>query len=945
MPCSRLRLGSCIRQLRTFICKWLARRQIRSSGAGQLPGKSNYFIGNDPAKWHHNIPQFAQVRYRAVYPGVDLVYYGNQGQLEYDFEVAPGADPHQVALRFSGTDKISLDSGGNLVLAVAGGNIKFQSPHVYQTIGGEQKTVAGHFVLRGGNEVGFALGAYDRSRVLTIDPVLTYSTFLGGNNGETFPSIAVDSGSNAYIAGTTTSNDFPPQPGVIGAASGPSDVFIAKLTTNGTSLEYATYLGGSATDSSAGIAVDAGFNVTVAGTTNSSDFPTANAYQSTPNSASNHVFVTKLDNAGNIVYSTYLSGSGTDTATGVALDIRGKAYVTGTTTSTDFPVTTNAFQTTSRATNQFFMAKLDTATSGDNSRVYSTYFGGGNPSGGSTLGGGIAVDSNSNVYITGGTSFAYTGSNASTDFPIVNAFQSTLNGSSDAFAAKFDLTKTGSGQLVYSTYIGGSGAEIGNGIAVDSGGNAYITGSTTSTDVTLPATIPFQNANAGGTDAFLAKLGAFTPSTTSTTGTVTLNYFSYLGGSGTDIGLAVAADSTQGALITGSTNSGDLHNQNPIFSTLSGGTDAFVARFDTATSSATAPGHYATYLGGAGNDRGTGIVSDSKGATFVAGETASANFPVSGAFQGTLKGPSDAFVTKLGSSVNLAMTAAVSASPVGIGNQVTFTYTITNNGDLTTGITFTDVLPSNGVSFISATASPGSCGTPSGSPSTLTCSVPTLASSAVATITVKLTPTNSGSLGNSGTVTVTGSNFSTSANASVTINDFGLAVSPASATVAAGVPATFTATATPTGTIPNSISLSCSAGLPTGATCTFTNNPIPNLSSGPQSRQLVINTTARVTTTTELRKHPGSFYALFLPVSGLAFLGIGLGGTITRKRKFFAGLLLGGLFMFVLLQSSCGSSGTGTTTTTGTPAGTYNVTITATSGSATRTTTVQLVVQ
>ena len=471
---------------------------------------------------------------------------------------------------------------------------------------------------------------------------------------------------------------------------------MAKFDSAGATLVFATYLGGDGLDVNGGIAVDSGFTPVVVGTTNSTNFPTKNAFKSAPVSAGNHVYVAKIDSTGqNLLYSTYLAGTGSEVATGVALDLRSKIYVTGTTTSTNFPTTTDAFQHDSRAANQFFISRVDPATSGTASLAYSTYFGGGTPADGVAVGGGIAVDKSSNVYITGGTNFQHTGTNASTDFPILNAFQACLDApdnpspcptdrtATDAFVAKLNPALAPGSQLIYSTYVGGTGADAGNGIAVDSGGMGYITGSTNSGDFVIPtSTTPFQKClndktnpatcTTGGpnTDAFLAKLSNFTTGTTSVPD-VTLVYFSYLGGSGNDVGLAVAVDTVQGARITGSTTSGDFHTLAAIQGSYGGATDAFATRIDTTATSATAIGHYSTYLGGSGFDTGTGIAVDSNGATYISGQTASTNFPTAAPYQGTLNGSSDAFVAKLGGVISLALSATATPNPVGVGNPVT----------------------------------------------------------------------------------------------------------------------------------------------------------------------------------------------------------------------------------------------------------------------------------
>jgi beta-propeller repeat-containing protein/uncharacterized protein DUF11 len=949
------------------------------SGSDQLPGRSNYFIGNDPAKWQTDVPQFARVRYRGVYPGIDLVYYGKQGALEYDFEVAPGSDSGQVVLRFQGADRLSVDGAGDLLLAVGDGHLTLKAPRVYQRFEGQERAVDGRFVLRGRDRVGFALGAYDQRRALIIDPVLTYSTYLGGSGDEACtvilgvvtgvsgcPAVAVDTSLNAYIAGSTMSTNFPAAGAPFQAGlEGTANVFVAKFNNTANTLLFSTYLGGNTVDTTAGLAVDAASNVIVAGNTTSSNFPTNGtnaAFQSSRVSANNHAFLSKLDSAGHtLLYSTYLSGSGVDTATGVALDPGGNAYVTGTTTSTEvetgFPSTLGAFQISSKAANQFFLTKVSPSLSGVASVPYSTYFGGSTPSTGETMGGGVAVDTNSNVYITGGTNF--------TDMPVLNAFQATLAGGLDVFVASLNPAAVTGTQLLYSTYLGGTGDDIGFGVAVDSALNAYVTGSTTSTDFPAAGTGVFQPSPGGGRDAFLAKLGALGTNGINV-GTVPLNYFTYLGGSADDVGLGIVVDNSgqavggsQGARITGWTQSANFPNvNNPVQAGFGGIFDAFVARIDTTATTSNAPGHYATFLGGNNADFGTGIAVDVQGASYVAGETKSANLlieapPQNPSFQPNLNGGSDAFLSKLGPVLDLQVSAIASPTTVGVGNEVTFTYTIQNAGDFTSGISFIDTLPTSGATFVSATTSTSSnaCGQPSGG--TVLCNIGALNSGGTgetggtATVTVILTPianttplTNTIELSDTGSVSIAGSTFTRGASADVFVNDFSLDMAPSTATVPAGVPAQYTATLVPTGIFNGTISVSCGAGLPTAATCTSTTPSFQNL-NGSVSTDLIINTVARVTTTTQSTPRRILYYAMGLPIFGFAMLGT---GRLSRKRRVLMSLVLFGFFTLVGLQTGCGSSATATNTT-GTPAGTYVVTVNAVSGTATRTQTVTLVVQ
>ena len=962
-------------------------RNFAVTGENLLLGKSNYFIGNDPSKWQRDVPQYAGVRFRGVYPGIDLVYHGNQGRLEYDFEIAPGAEPSRVAMRFDGATNTRISDTGDLVLSLPGGDVVMHAPRAYQRSGAKEELVASGFALNDGT-VSFVVGNYDRSRTLVIDPILSYSTYLGGSGNEACtlilgvtdpisgcPAVAVDPASNAYIAGSTESTNFPIPVGSSpfqGTLNGTANIFIAKFNSTATTEEFATYIGGSGVDTTSGIAVDQAFNVIVSGNSSSPNFPTSTtAFQTVPlNTTFKHTVVSKVDPTGHtLLYSTYLSGNGTDNSTGVALDPSGNIYVTGTTASTEvttgFPSTIGAFQSAPAASStiQFFMTKIAPNLSGASSVPYSTYFGGGNSlrtSGAAAVGGGIAVDLDSNVYITGGTSFLHIG--AANDFPILNAYQGCLDtapstttcpnnvSNYDIFVAKINPAAITGTQLIYSTYVGGTEDDIGFGIAVDSSLNAYVTGSTASgTGDGFPTsgTDVFQSIYGGGSsDAFLVKL-ANPVNTGNLQGVVTLAYSSYLGGSGQDVGLGIAVDTIQGARITGWTASNDFPTPNdPIQSTPGGANDAFGARIDTSTNLGLgAPGNYGTYLGGSNQDYGTSIAVDPLGASYVAGETQSKNFPTTaGVFQPNISGASDVFLSKLSPVINLGVQVTPSPFTVGVGNQATFTFTVTNSGDSTSGITFTDFLPSTGATFVSATSSPGTCGAASGGQ--VLCNIGTMNSQATATVTVILVPTagtspatGSVALTNSGSAAAQGF-ISPTAVGTVTVNDFTLTVAPSNATVPAGVPANLTATLTPTGAIPDSVSISCS-GLPTGATCTETTNPIPNLNQGPASTALVISTTMRVTTVTQLLRK-GEFYAALLPLSGLTLLGVGIGGS-SRKRRLLAGVLLAGFFSLMFLQAGCGSKST--STTTGTPAGTYIVTVTATSGQATRTVPVTLVVQ
>jgi len=578
-----------------------ANPQPEVRGVEELPGKSNYFIGNDPSKWRTNVPNYAKVEYRDVYPGINLVHYGNGGQLEYDFVVSPGADPSAIRFAIEGADKMELDAQGDLVLHAGGSEARLSKPVVYQEVDGVRQEISGAYILTPhsslrtphSQEVAFALAAYDPTRTLVVDPVLVYSTYLGGSAGDAGYAIAVDASGNAYVTGETHSTNFPTASPLQAATGGGDDAFVAKLNPAGSALVYSTYLGGGLDEYGSGIAVDASGNAYVTGRTYSTNFPTASPLQATYGGGGD-AFVAKLNPLGSaLVYSTYLGGSGNDSGSGIAVDSSGNAYVTGDTSSTNFP-TASPLQATLEGTQDAFVAKLNAAGS---ALVYSTYVGGS----GSDVGRRIAVDSSGNAYITGYT--------ASTNFPTASPLQGTYGGGDDAFVAK--LNAAGSA-LVYSTYLGGSANDYGYGIAVDSSGSAYVTGYTYSTN--FPTVSPLQETYGGGTDAFVAKLNAAGSA---------LVYSTYLGGSDFDYGRGIGVDSSGNAYVTGETSSTNFPTAGPLQATNGGGIDAFVAKLDAAGSALV----YSTYLGGSGYEVGYGIAVDSSGSTYVTGVTWSTNFP------------------------------------------------------------------------------------------------------------------------------------------------------------------------------------------------------------------------------------------------------------------------------------------------------------------------------
>jgi hypothetical protein len=598
-----------------------ARPAVKASGAGRLPGSVNYLRGRHPSAAQTAIPTYRGVTYRGVYPGVDLRYYGSQRQLEYDFSLAPNADPSRIVLDFAGARGVDLAADGDLHLRLPGGVLlRERAPVAFQMSAGTRRPVAVRYVVRG-DRVSFALGAYDRSRPLTIDPVvLAYSTYLGGGGADSGQGIAVDSAGSAYVTGWTTSTDFPTT-ALDTTQNGDDDVFVTKLAPDGKSLAYSTYLGGSSQDLGQAIAVDSAGSAYVTGRSLGPGFPTTpGALDSTVGGIAD-AFVAKLAPDGqSLVYSTYLGGSGQDNGEGIAVDSSGAAYVTGFADSADFPTTAGAFQTTPGGGRDDFVTKL--APDGG-SLLYSTYLGGSADEGEHDQRGGIAVDSTGAAYVTGQTS--------SSDFPLKNALDSTLGGTQDAYVTK--LAPNGK-SLAYSTYLGGATYETGVGVGVDSAGSAYVTGLTTSAD--FPTQNAFDTTLRGSSDAFVSK---FAPDGQS------LAYSTYLGGSADENGAAVAVDSAGSAYVTGSTYSGNFPTTaDASDTTLGGSQDAFVSKLAPDGGSLA----YSTYLGGGDVEYGAGVAVDSAGAMYATGTTFSTDFPTAGApFDTTLGGSEDAFVSKI----------------------------------------------------------------------------------------------------------------------------------------------------------------------------------------------------------------------------------------------------------------------------------------------------------
>ena len=604
------------------------------SGAAAVTGedpvdtRSSYYIGNNPAAWHRDVANFAKIRYHDVYPGIDVVYYGTSRQLEYDFAVAPNAEPERIELSFDGVDNVTIAGNGDLVLQTPAGSVVHRKPVAYLPRAGGRTPVEARYVKRASGGIGIALAKYDRGKPLVIDPfVVFYSTYLGGSAADKALSIAVDSAGNSYVAGLTQSIDFPTANAAQPAANGATDVFVSKINASGTALIYSTYLGGSDVDAASGIARDAAGNVYVTGYTASSNFPvTANAFQSSLNGAARDAFVTKLGASGALQYSTYLGGSNLDAANAIAVDSTGNAYVTGYTCSPDFPVV-NAFQPFLKGGPygcfsgwDTFLSKLDASGT---ALVYSTYFGGFSQDEAKA----IAVDAAGRAHVTG-----YTWSD---DLPTAGSQLSTYRGSADPFVSRFSAT----GGLDYATYFAGTGHDEGSSIAVDAGGAMYVAGYTQSVD--FPTANAFQTDLHGPEDGFVFKL------VLDSSANAAVTYSSYLGGRDYDRSRAIVVDRKGIAHVTGFTASLDFPLMQPIQPMLHGPQDAFVARINDAGALI-----YSTFLGGNDLDDGWAIALGSgtikaAGNIYVAGMTYSTDFSTNGVLQPTQQGALDGFVTRL----------------------------------------------------------------------------------------------------------------------------------------------------------------------------------------------------------------------------------------------------------------------------------------------------------
>ncbi|MGE0820512.1 MAG: SBBP repeat-containing protein [Candidatus Binatia bacterium] len=747
-------------------------------GTEILAGKANYFVGNDPAQWHTDIPTFRKVKYHAVYPGVDLVYYGKQRQLEYDFVVAPGAEPSEIRLSF--IDQAgkafpqTLDANGNLVLQTPRGEIRLVKPFVYQEENGTRKQIAGSYLLSPADSgtptpsVSFQIAAYDTSKPLVIDPLVVYSTFLGGDRLDAAFALAVDENRNVYVAGQTLSSNFP----LTETAADPvadvdaGDAFVVQLNHTGTQILYATYLGGAGADVARGLAIDSSGNAYITGETIAPDganpsFPTTlGVVQPTAGGGSSDAFVTKLNNTGStLLYSTYLGGPGFDRANAIAIDGLDNAYIAGQTLSEFFLPPLEPFtvfgddppgSSSEELPHDAFVVKLNRSAT---VRSYTTFFVGSAFEDATA----IAVNAFGEAYVVGFTS--------SFDFPITpNAFQpgySPTDVTSDAFVARLDATGT---ILRYSSYLGGGPGQNSTdpspdaafGVTIDTQGNAVVTGITGSPEFPVIGQA-IQGGLVGTQDAFISIIDVGFSGQ--------LLYSTYLGGDNVLQANAIVTDAplrdgSYHVYIAGTTNSTIPVTTCAVQPLYGGGpSDAFITKIRVnLAESPEAELRYATYFGGAEKDEAHAFAIDDQRNMYLAGLTQSPSFfTTPDSAQPFFGGTQDAFVTKFdvlshAPCADLKLTMTDDPDPIAVGNNITYTLTVTNLGpDIATNVMVTDTLPSD-VTLLSATPSTGACtGT-----TTVTCSIGTLTLTQTATITIVAQALTAGAPINKASVTSSG---------------------------------------------------------------------------------------------------------------------------------------------------------------------------------------------
>ncbi|MGN6593463.1 MAG: SBBP repeat-containing protein, partial [Terriglobales bacterium] len=844
------------------------------------------------------IPGFASVVYRQLYPGVDARFYGQKGALEYDLDLAPHVSPNRIRLSFRGAAP-RLAADGSLRL---GSGISLQAPHAYQQANGRPQTVAARYVIHRDQTVGLALGVYNPNARLVIDPVLTFSAYLGGTALNQANAVAVDSSGNGYVAGFTLSADFPAvtgaYQGALAAGSlGPAnDAFVVKVAADGSKLIYATYLGGNGDDRATGIAVDSSGAAYVAGSTTSTNFPVVGGFQATL-AGQTDAFVSKLSADGSsLVYSTYLGGSSDDNATAIAVDSTGAAFVAGTTTSSDFVVT--GPQTTFGGQTDAFVVGIKADGSG---RLYSTFLGGS----GLDQANGIALDPVGNAYVGGSTT--------SSDFPAsTGALQTSLAGQSDGFVA--EILRSGS-RFGYVTYLGGSRADSINAIAVDVNGNAYAAGSTQSVNLFPNNQNGAQPSINGGTDGFAAEVN--------NAGNA-LIYGTYMGGAQSDSANAIVVDNTGSAYVAGNTTSSDFPvTTNATQQNLAGVQDGFLVKLNPVGQVFL----FASYYGGSQSDSVNGLGIDANSDVYMVGQTGSPNFPVLLPSGSTLQAASnsqfDAFVAKYviapqGVFSPTALGFAAQAPSVASSAQAV---TFTNGGELALNI--------SGVSTTGPYAQTNNC------PATLN---PT----ASCVINVTFTPTAVGTQNGTLVVSDNAPGGSQTLPLSGSGGDFSLTVTPTAITIPAGGSANFEVDVAPAIGYTGVVALTCSGiGSAQNATCTASPTSLTMNGTTASTATITVNTTARPTLMPWLPQAPsGPWFWLALGSLALAMLGLLASLRLRGARRRLSWVGTAVLVGCSIAAVGCG----GTTTNSGTLAGNYTLTFTGTAGKATHSQTVTLTV-
>jgi uncharacterized repeat protein (TIGR01451 family) len=763
-----------------------------------LPGVANYLIGDRPEAWRLGVRTFRDVQIKNIYPQIDASIYGNQRQLEYDLNIHPGGNPAAIRLRFAGLQDASLSSEGDLILKMEHGQLRWKKPFAYQDSETGRVEIPCQFVLTKDQEVTFAVGPYDASRLLTIDPALVYSTYLGGSDldvpGETGggdPSkggLALDTSGSVYIAGRTLSVNFPATNGFSRTSAGANDIFVTKLDSNGTSVVFSTYIGGSGNDEAYGIDIDTNNTIYLTGSTDSSNFPKVNAFQTTGETNGDAFIIRLAANGSNLLYATYFGGSGSDVGNGIVADNFGMVWITGTTLSgTTFPKK-NAFQSAPGLNADAFVSKLNTGNNAQQQLVWSSLLGGSDDD----LANAIAVDPAGNVYITGET---YGSDFTASDFPILGGFQTNYGGGfSDGFVAKIGAA----GSKIFCSFLGGMDVDMCLDIALDTNNNIYVVGDTYSIDyyhTNGAQTVINGNPALGYSDGFITKISS---------NGLNVTYSSFLGGDGDDFAAALTIGPNGLVYVAGSSTSlanfpvtPDAYRTN-----ISGPSDAVLAVFNT-TLSGPSSILYATYFGGADHEYATGVAVDSQGFMYIGGETFSSNsLPITaGAFQTHFGGGlSDGFVTRFAPPADLAISQITSSpSPVTAGSNLVYKIVVTNFSRSTfTGVTLTNKVPA-GASFVSATASQGSCSQTAG---VVTCALGTVTNNAGVTVTLTVVPSQIGTVTESAGIIATQfeREYTNNISSNVTVvkgsTDVGVSIVALPATVFVTSNVTFTVTVT-----------------------------------------------------------------------------------------------------------------------------------------------------